>query len=213
MSGPLARVLLIGDTFRDRVVSRVRELVGEDGIEVVGPTRGDGTREGFMASAVRGLEEERPDIALVGFGPQALVRGDDGKMRWVVTSPAAYELDLRDVLDVCVKSCGTQVVFVTAPPIEDGMIDPARGDDDDEEIRLINHRLPSYNRLVMETLPGINVMLCALHEELDRGRPESFECDGVTLSASGLETAAKTVARGIYSVRSEEHTSELQSQA
>jgi len=200
MAGPRARVLLIGDTFRERVVQRVRELVAEDGIEVLGPTLGDGTREGFVDAAERGLAELDPDIALVGFGPQALVRDEGGGMRWAVTSPTDYELDLRYVLDVCMKTCGIQVVFVTAPPIDAALIDPAKGDDDDDEVRLINHRLPSYNRLVLETLPGMNVMLCALHEELDRARPESFGEDGVTLSDSGVEIAAQTVALGIYSV-------------
>jgi hypothetical protein len=208
---PHAHVLLLGDALRVAYQSRVKELLAEDGMTCAWPEGSCGSSRACREGAEGWLREHRPDIVVFGCGPHAAeethaVHIEQGCEP--CCSLGEFELDLASLAQVLRRHCGRQVVYVTTPQLHverfarwrERQSGGAGGEDGRDLAESINSCIDQYTEMAKVLMGEFNVMVADLHHDLAPFLEECIGDDGWSLSSSGVERAARTVAAGVLAV-------------
>jgi len=191
------RVLLLGDFVRLAYQPRVAELLAaEEGITlaVVGPAESTGDSGALAGEIDRWLDEFDPEAVHLNCGLED-VRWYGKESRNAV-SIGDYELNLVRIVDACKARVGGDVVFALTTAVDDKRQCDSPGSGFDR----FNRDIEEYNIAAQEVMLAENVLINHLDRVIAERDDEYLAQDGVSLTATGVEAAAKATAACIRSL-------------
>ncbi len=193
------RVLLLGDFIRLAYQRRVGELLGaeeEITLTVVAPTQSTGDSAELAGDIDRLLEEFKPEAVHFNCGLEDVQWY--GKENRNAVSIGEYELNLVRIVDACKAKVGGDIVFALTTPVDDkrqcDCPEVNRGFD------RFNRDIEEYNIAAQEVMLAENVLINHLERVIRERDDEYLGEDGVSLTPSGIEAAAKATAHCIRSL-------------
>ena len=193
------RVAIAGDELVMSYHQDLRQRLEVDGIELLDPVA-LGQSSGCAERLHDVMRDANPDIGVLGCTPIAWENREQmlGDERLLLSE---YERDLASCLDAMRGVCGNQCVFVTAPPIHPERFRPVpAGHEADDVARLLERRLAQVNEFAIEFMGTMNVMVAPLYREISKRLDASIEADGLSLTESGRDLAARVVSEAVFGV-------------